>query len=204
MLGVDFFLGNKNRCTKIFMIAAAALFIAACNRGQESVQPENSVNNAGEEQQPESARAVPAPDFSLTALDGKRYKLSDLRGKVVFVNIWATWCPPCRQEIPSMIKFYNKMKYEGVEILAVSEDNDIEAVRKFIEKNNIPFPIMLDQNKQVYRLYKATGVPETHLISKEGMVEASNLGPFDWMHPDVENAVRKLLNAEEKGPAAAQ
>lgn len=201
MFGVDFFLGNKNRCTKIFMIAAAALFIAACNNGQESAQSEN---NAGEEQQHESARAVPAPDFSLTGLDGRKYKLSDLRGKVVFVNIWATWCPPCRQEIPSMVKFYNKMKYEGVEILAVSEDNDVEAVRNFIAKNNIPFPIMLDQNKQVYRLYKATGVPETHLITKEGMVEASKLGPFDWMDPNVEKTVRKLLNAEEKGPAAAQ
>jgi len=202
MSGVDFFLGNKNRCTKIFMIATAALLIAACNSnsGQESAQPEN---NAGEEQH-ESARAVPAPDFSLTALNGRKYKLSDLRGKVVFVNIWATWCPPCRQEVPSMVKFYNKMKDQGVELLAVSEDNDVEAVRKFIAKNKIPFPVMLDQNKQVYRLYKATGVPETHLISKDGMVEASNLGPFDWMHPDVENAVRKLLTAEEKDRAAAQ
>lgn len=135
----------------------------------------------------------PAPDFSLTALDGARHRLSDLRGKVVFVNLWATWCPPCRHEMPSMIRIYDLLREEGLEILAVSEDNDEEALRRFVQSYGVNFPVLRDENKKVYNLYLATGVPETHLIDKRGNLVTSVIGPFDWTSPEVVARVRELL-----------
>lgn len=170
-----------NRSNFKVLLVLAAVFVSACSeQSAPKKQDESRI----------------APDFSLQSLDGKQYTLSGLRGRVVFVNFWATWCPPCREEIPSMVKFYNKMKNEGVEILAVSEDTDIEAVRKFVKKYQITFPILMDTKKEAYRLYRATGVPETHLIGKDGAVDSSQIGPFDWTMPDVENSVRRLLAAQ--------
>ena len=146
---------------------------------------------SGEPQKPEVG--FQAPDFTLTAIDGSSYRLKDLRGKVVFVNIWATWCPPCRQEMPSMVRLYNMLKGEGLEILAVSEDRDPQAVRQFAKRYGVTFPILMDEGKRVYQLYRATGVPETHLVNREGKIEASTIGPFDWTDPRVVQKVRELL-----------
>jgi peroxiredoxin len=129
----------------------------------------------------------------MTSLDGARVRLSDLRGKVVFLNIWATWCPPCREEIPSMVKLYQMFRGQGLEIVAVSEDRDLQALRKFVKANGVTFPVIPDESKLVYGLYRATGVPETHLIDKNGVIQGSQLGPFDWIHPSVVEKVRALL-----------
>ncbi len=136
----------------------------------------------------------PAPDFTLTALDGTRHRLHDLRGKVVFVNLWATWCPPCREEMPSMVRFYQQFKGRGVEILAVSEDTDEGALRKFVEKHQVTFPVLRDEDKRVYQLYRATGIPETHLVNKQGVIEVSTIGAFDWTSPGVVQKVEALLS----------
>jgi peroxiredoxin len=136
-----------------------------------------------------------APDFTLTTLDGTPMRLGDLRGKVVFVNLWATWCPPCREELPTMVRFYERFRERGVEILAVSEDTDPNAVRKMVQRQGITFPVLMDENKRVYNLYRATGVPETHLLDKAGRVLASQLGPFDWTSPAVIAKVEELLAA---------
>ena len=147
---------------------------------------------SGSATKPEVGR--PAPDFSVTTLDGSTLRLSDLRGKVVFVNLWATWCPPCREEMPSMVRFYEAFKAQGVEIIAVSEDKDPEALRRFVAAQRIPFPVGLDPDKKIYTLYRATGVPETHLLNKKGVIEVSRIGPFDWTAPAVLTTVRELLS----------
>ncbi len=134
-----------------------------------------------------------APDFTLKSVDGKEYTLSDLKGKVVFVNLWATWCPPCKEEIPSMVKLYNKLKGGNFEILAISEDTDIEAVKKFIKQYKITFPVLMDTDKKVYNLYKATAVPETHLINKKGFLEDSTIGSFNWYDKELISAVESLM-----------
>lgn len=135
----------------------------------------------------------PAPDFAVTTLGGAPLRLSDLRGKVVFVNLWATWCPPCREEIPSMVRFYEAFRNRGVEIVAVSEDRDREALEKFVRRHGVTFPVAQDDNKRIYGLYRATGVPETHLIDRQGIIRHSQIGPFDWTAPGVVNAVESLL-----------
>lgn len=135
----------------------------------------------------------PAPDFRLTSVDGVPVRLRDLEGKVVFVNLWATWCPPCRQEMPSMVELYKQFRDDGLEILAISQDRDSAEVKRFMNRFQIPFPVLMDQNKMVYNLYRATGVPETHLIDKDGMIRFSRIGPFDWTSPDIVSTVRALL-----------
>lgn len=135
-----------------------------------------------------------APDFTLKSVDGKEYTLSRLRGKVVYVNIWATWCPPCRDEMPSMVKFFNRFKREGVDILAVSVDKDVDAVKKFIKKYNVTFPVLLDPEQKVYKLYNATAVPETHLVDKLGIIRDTMIGPFDWTRPGNINSVKELIS----------
>ena len=92
-----------------------------------------------------------------------------------------------------MVRFYERFKDRGVQILAVSEDTDETALRKFASQYGITFPVLRDENRSVYQLYRATGVPETHLINKAGLIEGSTIGPFDWTAPTIVQKVEALL-----------
>jgi len=125
---------------------------------------------------------VAAQDFGLPNLRGDYVKLSDHRGKVVFLNIWATWCPPCREEMPSMESLYQQLKGRNFEMLAVSIDRDGEkVVRPFAIKYGLTFPVLLDPDSRTYRLYGLTGVPETFIVDKRGVVIHKIIGPQNWM-----------------------
>lgn len=143
--------------------------------------------------QPLVNAGMTAPDFVLPDLQGQMVRLSDYRGKVVFLNIWATWCSPCRQEMPSMEKLYNEMKGEAFEILAVSIDIlGAKAVAPFMEEFNLSFPALLDPEGSVKRRYGVSGVPETFVIDKSGIVAAKIIGPRDWTLPEAVNALKQL------------
>ncbi len=130
-------------------------------------------------------RGVAAQDFELPALRGDYVKLSDYRGKVVFLNIWATWCPPCREEMPSMESLYQRLKGRGFEMLAVSIDREGEkAVSPFAAKYGLTFPVLLDPDGKTYRLYGLTGVPESFIIDKSGVVIYKIIGPQNWMEKE--------------------
>ncbi len=123
----------------------------------------------------------PAPNFTLPRLNGEIVRLSDYRGKIVFLNIWATWCPPCREEMPAMEKLYQEMKGEAFEILAVSIDAaGAKAVGPFMKQNKLSFPALLDPKGMVKGLYGITGVPETFIIDKDGIINSKIIGPRDW------------------------
>jgi peroxiredoxin len=137
---------------------------------------------------------LPAPDFTFPGLDGNKVSLSDYRGKVVFVNIWATWCPPCVEEMPSMQKLYQKLKGENFEILAVSIDSKgAKVVAPFMKKYQLTFPALLDSMGTIKRIYKTTGVPESYIIDKDGILAKKVLGPLDWSQPDVLRLFRDLI-----------
>ncbi len=128
---------------------------------------------------------VAAPDFGLRTLKGDYVKLSDYRGKVVFLNIWATWCPPCREEIPSIEALYQRLKGREFEMLAVSVDREGErVVRPFAEKYGLRIPVLLDPDNKTYRLYGLTGVPETFIVDKTGAVINRIIGPQNWMNKE--------------------
>jgi len=137
-----------------------------------------------------------APNFTLPGLDGKMVSLSDHRGHVVLVNIWATWCPPCVDEMPSMEKLYQELKNENFEILAISIDAFGEkAVAPFMKKYNLSFPALMDPDGTVKTLFQTTGVPESFIINQEGILIEKVIGPRDWATPPVVGFFRNLLQA---------
>jgi peroxiredoxin len=126
------------------------------------------------------------PDFAFPDIDGKKVSLSDHRGKVVLVNVWATWCPPCRQEMPSMQRLYEKFKGESFKILAVSIDSEgRQTVAPFMRKMNLTFTALLDQEETIRPLYGVTGVPESFIIDKQGILVKKIIGPINWASPEV-------------------
>jgi peroxiredoxin len=139
----------------------------------------------------------PAPDFTLPGLDGKMVSLSDYRGQVVLVNVWATWCPPCVGEMPSMEKLYRALKGENFEILAVSIDAlGKKAVAPFMKKYNLSFPALMDQDGTIKTLFQTTGVPESFIINQEGIFIEKVIGPKDWATPQVVGFFRNLLQGQ--------
>src|SRR5512139_1190623 len=128
------------------------------------------------------AVGVVAQDFGLPTLRGDYVKLSDYRGRVVFLNIWATWCPPCREEMPSMKSLYQRLKGREFEMLGVSIDREGErVVRPFAAKYGLTFPVLLDPDGKTQRLYGLTGVPETFIVDKSGVVIHKIIGPQNWV-----------------------
>jgi peroxiredoxin len=139
----------------------------------------------------------PAPDFTLPGLDGKMVSLSDHRGHVVLVNVWATWCPPCVDEMPSMDTLYLELKGENFEILAVSIDAlGKKAVAPFMKKYNLSFPALMDQDGTIKTLFQTTGVPESFIINQEGILIEKVIGPKDWATPQVVGFFRNLLQGQ--------
>ena len=122
-----------------------------------------------------------APDFELTKLDGTNVKLSDLKGKKVILNFWATWCGPCQQEMPDMEAFYKEHK-ENVEILAInytpSEKVGAEKVSNFAKEKGITFPILLDKNIDVTTAYKVITIPTSYFIDTKGVIQDKFIGPM--------------------------
>lgn len=134
---------------------------------------------------------LPPPDFTLPGLDGGAITLSDLQGKVVLINFWATWCPPCREEMPSMEKVYRRFKDKDFTILAVDIMEHPDTVRRFARRYELTFPILLDANGEVTQKYVANAIPTSYIVDKEGKAVGKVIGPRNW---DGEHA-RALLEA---------
>ena len=135
------------------------------------------------------------PDFAFPDINGQEVSLSAQRGKVVLVNVWATWCPPCRREMPSMQRLYEKFKGKNFEILAVSIDSEErEAVAPFMRKMNLTFPALLDPGETIRSLYGITGVPESFIIDKQGILVKKIIGPINWATPEVFQFIQDLLH----------
>jgi peroxiredoxin len=139
-----------------------------------------------------------APDFSLPVQgSGAQVTLSSLRGKVVFVNFWATWCTPCRSEAPGLASLYKELRGDGFEILAISIDDASAgaAIEQFRRDFSLEFPIPLDPSKRVYGEYQVFGVPETFLVDPSGKVVEHFIGPQNWEDPRYSRAIRRALAA---------
>ncbi|GFO70174.1 thioredoxin [Geomonas limicola] len=144
-----------------------------------------------------AAEGKPAPDFTLKDLSGNPVQLSSLKGKVVLVNFWATWCPPCREEIPSMARMTQAMQGKPFQLLAISVDEGgKKAVVDFFQKSGNVLPALLDTDGAVSRLYGTTGVPETFVVNPKGVVVKKVVGAMDWSDPQVLAALDQL--AKEK------
>lgn len=158
-------------------------------------------NDRTDARRPRPAIGEPERDFTYPGLDGRNVSLSDFRGrKVVFVNIWATWCTECRRELPTVQKLYEKFKGKDFEVLAVSIDAlGKKAVAPFMEELGLKFPALLDPKGSVQLLYGTTGVPETFIIDKRGKVAYVEIGAGDWTKPEKQSLVRGLMDEPDEG-----
>jgi peroxiredoxin len=139
-----------------------------------------------------------APEFSLPRLgEGGPVELGALRGRVVLVNFWATWCKPCEDEMPAMESLYRALDGDGFELLAVSVDAGDAEVEAFRDRLGLSFPILRDPDKRVAMRYQSLRFPESFLIGPEGVVEARFIGPREWDAPEYEARIRTLLGAAE-------
>ena len=144
-----------------------------------------------------------APDFAVTDLQGRAVHLSGLRGKVVFLNLWTTWCPPCRDEMPSMERLYARLHDRDFQLLAVSQDEEgARAVGPFVQTMHLSFPVLVDPEHQVGERYGVTGYPETFLIDRGGRIVEHVIGPRDWTAPEWVAAVERLIAADGVEPAS--
>ncbi len=136
-----------------------------------------------------------APAFRLPSLDGGEVDLSAYRGRLVVVNFWATWCPPCVAEMPSLERLHRTLGREGVQVLGVSTDEDEAALRRFVAARGVTFPILRDPGGRVAAgAYRTTGYPETFVIDPAGLIKEQYVGPAEWDTPEALAHFRQLLS----------
>jgi len=140
---------------------------------------------------------TPAPDFTIQTLDGESVSLSDYQGKVVLLNLWATWCPPCREEMPSMQDLYEDLTNEGFTILAVAAPNPpretLEKIETHIADNNFTFPVLIDSEYKANKIYGTGSIPTSWVIDTEGNLVARLVGATDWSGDPIVSAFKELL-----------
>ena len=140
------------------------------------------------------AKPTRAPDFTLPSLAGGPLALQQHRGTVVFLNFWATWCPPCKEEMPSMERLYRRFRGRGFTILAISLDSgDLGKVAAFVKALDLTFPIGLDLKAEVANRYAIRGLPGSFLIDRSGDIVAVAIGPRDWDSTPAHAVVEALL-----------
>ena len=136
---------------------------------------------------------VPAPNFTLEDLNGRKVGLKGLKGKVIFLNFWATWCAPCVQEMPTMEKLHKTFGQKGLTVLAVNYREDAKEVKKFFSKYKLTFIALLDLDGKVSERYRTWGLPVTVIINKRGEIVAKVIGSRDWHSSDAKEFFRRLL-----------
>jgi len=144
---------------------------------------------------PMSSRTVAAPEFWLRDLDGTVRSLASFRGRVVLLNFWATWCTPCRAEMPMLETLSQAYKDHDFEVVGVASDvQGIEVVQPFVTQLHLSFPILLDSTGQVTRLYGVTSLPTTYLLDREGRLVTVAIGSHDWANADARALLMSLFN----------
>lgn len=163
------------------------------------VTPFQAPRAAEEPEVQKLANRYPAERFYLKDLDGDLHRLKDFRGKVVLLNFWATWCPPCREEMPSMQELHEEYQEKGLAVVAVSVDKDSPGVvADYIEELGLTFQVLHDRDNRVSERYRIPGVPASFLIDREGRVAYKVLGSIDWTRESAIRAVTKLLGESEE------
>lgn len=141
----------------------------------------------------EYSSPLEAKEFTLKDVKNKKINLKDFRGKVIMLNFWATWCAPCREEMPSMEKLYRQFKEKGFVIIAVASGEDINSVNKFITQYNLTFPALIDSDYKVSDTYKVWALPTTYFINSKGQIIGKAQGGRDWDTKQASQYISSLL-----------
>ncbi len=139
----------------------------------------------------------PSPDFTLPDLERGKVSLKDFRGRLLLLNFWASWCVPCREEMPAMERLYQKYRDHGFVILGVNVKDEKKSAIAFVKELKITFPIAFDPNGEAGLLYGAWGLPATYLIDAKGIALARAWGPADWFSPGARELIEALLDAQK-------
>jgi peroxiredoxin len=135
-----------------------------------------------------------APDFSLIDLNGRKVGLKQFKGKTIFLNFWATWCGPCKEEMPSLEVLHQQFKEKNFILLTISVDYEgLKPVQEFINKHRYTFPVLLDPKCEALDLFEVKGIPTTFMINKKGRMIGRAIGPRDWKSPEVVSLVNLLI-----------
>jgi thiol-disulfide isomerase/thioredoxin len=145
--------------------------------------------------------AKAAPNFTLSTVDGQQVSLEQYRGKVVFLNFWATWCIPCREEMPALEQLHQTYQAQDLAILSIDLKESADQVKAFFLKHSLSFPALLDQNGSVFRDYLVAGMPTTYLIGRDGTMLARGVGGRDWTRAEAIQLIGELI---QKAPVVVQ
>jgi peroxiredoxin len=161
----------------VAVLVLGSLFIVATRvRPQQTTAAPAAASDG--EMAPAPLADHPAPDFTLSSLDGRQLALSDLKGQVVLINVWATWCPPCRVEMPTIQAAYEQYHDQDFTVAAVNLQEDPSAVATFMREHQLTFPALLDGDGQVSRTYEAVSLPSSFFVDRQGVIRAVYHGPM--------------------------
>jgi len=133
-----------------------------------------------------------AANFKLEDQEGKFVQLTDYKGKVVIINFWATWCPPCRKEMPSMQRAWEKLQKEDIAMLGINVGEDSDAIFAFTAEYPVDFPLLMDKTSSVSREWRVRGLPSTYVIDPQGRIIYQAIGGREWDAPEILEKIRKL------------
>jgi len=139
---------------------------------------------------PAGSQATP---FALTGLDGKVVKSSELAGKVVLVNFWATWCGPCKEEMPALARLQHQLDPSRFVLLTITTDLQRQGIVHFLAQNGVSLPVLFDEDQEVSRSFMVRGLPTTIVIAQDGMLIGRAVGPRAWDSPDVVAGMRQMM-----------
>lgn len=150
---------------------------------------------AVKEKEPLVAVGLHVPNLEVVdAVTSRKLSLADFKGKVLFINFWATWCQPCREEMPSMEELFKHfMDNKDFVMLTILFRDDPQTGINYLKQNGFNFPVMLDEEGQTARAYGLTGVPETYIVDKEGILREKIIGPYQWDSPEALELISRLL-----------
>lgn len=172
----------RSRTIVIVVIAVAAvlvLFFGVTNKG---TRPDKAIVG------------LDAPALAVSDPSGRGVSLSELKGTVVFVNFWATWCPPCREEMPSIQSLYSRFKdQKGFRMVTILYRDDYQKAMALLKEYQYDFPVVMDTSEKTAGAYGVTGVPETYILDKKGILREKMVGPFDWSSPEAVNLISDLM-----------
>jgi len=184
--------------TLVFIFLCTGLLIggSGCGSDSDPSTPETAPKTSAQARSgPDfSKNPAPAPSVKMTTLDGETIQLAEQKGKVVLVNFWATWCAPCRKEIPDLINLYSELKSDGLLVVGVATDDDGESVvAPFVKREKINYPIVVDTSGTIESKFEAMyGLPTTYVVNAEGQIVRRILGifPTEEMRPKLETLLK--------------
>ncbi|MFZ3072897.1 MAG: redoxin domain-containing protein [Thermodesulfobacteriota bacterium] len=166
------------------IILAAILFVPGVSGAKDDLWQEFGLTRIG---------PASAPDFILEDINGKKVSLKDLKGKLVALNFWATWCPPCKEEMPSFSKLDSMLGKKGLSVVAINDYENKKKAVNFAKKNNYKFIVLIDESGKVSESYKASFLPTTFIIDQNGMAIGKAVGARDWASPVAIKIFEELL-----------